>query len=78
MQALCYISLIPYAATQKAVGSKFQMLLLWEVNAEYDLPGSPEKELPLSAQFFMNYSSSVLLSEVYFANKQENPYTKKL
>lgn len=54
------------------------MLLLWGVNAEYHLPGSPEKELPLSAPFFRNYPNSVLLAEVDFANKQENPYTNKL
>lgn len=46
------------------------MLLLWEVNAEYELPGSCEKELPLFASFLMNCSNSVVLSEVYFANKQ--------
>lgn len=70
MQALHEISIILYTATQKALGSKLQMLLLWEVNAEYELPGSCEKELPLSASFLMNCSNSVVLSEVYFANKQ--------
>lgn len=51
------------------------MPLLWEVNVEYNLPASPEKELPLCSLFLMNYSNSVLLFTVDFANKQGNPYT---
>lgn len=35
------------------------MLLCWEGNADYDLPGICEKELLLSASFLMNYSNSV-------------------
>lgn len=50
----------PLCGTQKTAGRKFQMLLLWEGNEDYDLPGICEKELPLSVSFLMNYSNTVL------------------
>lgn len=50
------------------------MFLLWEVNAEYDLPDSHEKEFPLFIGFdeLFQFCS---VPEVYL--QTGNPYTKK-
>lgn len=52
------------------------MFLLWEVNAEYDLPDSHEKEFPLSIGFdeLFQFCS---VPEVYFANRKSLHTHKK-
>lgn len=45
------------------------MFLLWEVNAEYNLPDSHEKEFPLFVGFDKLFQFCSV-PEVYFANRK--------